>query len=129
MCAEETKFSIRIFLSHFSVAEIKLFTLFCYYWITVLLLSIATSLGEYSADRIMESASALVSCTAGGDRPECEMLKESLREDLNAQLAFSWIGRTFQALIPWFNLLFVIQVSDVKTLYKNIIQKFSFKAH
>ena len=129
MSAEETKFSIRIFLSHFSVAEIKLFTLFCYYWIAALLVTIATSLGEYSGDRIMESASALVSCTAGGNRPECEMLKESLRQDLNAQLAFSWISRTFQAFSPWFNLLLVIQVSDVKTLYKNIIRKFSFNAH
>ena len=126
---EESKFSIRMFLSRFSVAEIKLFTLFCYYWITTFLVIITVSLQEFTINRIMESIIALISCTAAGIRPECEVLKESLQEDLNYNLAFSWISRTFQALIPWFNLLLVIQVSDVKAVYKKIIQKLSFKTH
>ena len=73
----------------------------------------------------MESTIALTSCTAGGIRPECVMQRESLQEELSYDLISSWVSHTFQALFPWSILLFVIQVSDVKAVYKNIIRKFS----
>ena len=72
----------------------------------------------------MENFNALVFCNAGGNKAECETLKELLQEHTNRDLITSWVGNTFLACISWPNLFYVIQVSDVKAVYKALFKIF-----
>ena len=69
----------------------------------------------------MESTTALISCVAGGMEAECETTREELQEDVNGNLVLVCLGYTVLALIQWVNLVFVIQSSDVKAIYKKLV--------
>lgn len=70
-------------------------------------------------DELMDSINALVSCTARG--ADCERIREELQEDLNGDLVLSCISQTLRAFIQWVNLIFVIQSSDIKAVYRKIV--------
>ena len=82
----------------------------------VLLSSISLAMG--SSDKIMEDFGTWISCTAGGTRAECEAIREAIQEDTNDGLVLSFVVYVLVALATWVNLFFVIQVSDIKAVYK-----------
>jgi len=106
-------------LAAFSVAEIKILIVFCYYWIAIISLTNFISFQLRNANNFADDFSSYISCTAGGYKFECEPLKDNLMNgEANLGLALYWIGFTFLATISWANLFFVIQVSDLKALIK-----------
>lgn len=79
------------------------------------------SLAVGSSNEIMESTNALISCATVGIEAECETTREELQEDININLVLTCFGYTVLALIQWINLVFVIQSSDVKAVYKKLV--------
>ena len=86
------------------------------------------SLAVRGSDEIMENISAFISCTAGGMEAECETTREALQEDINSNLVLVCFGYAVLALVQWVNLVFVIQSSDVKAVYKKLVDS-SAKTH
>ena len=67
---------------------------------------------------IEEDLSDFITCSAGGYKPECTSLEERLMEgDVTAATLLNGMSAILLTLISWANLLFVVQLSDLKTLY------------
>ena len=113
--------SIKNLLISFSVAEIKLLILFCYYWVTIVVLSTTVSLVVRNSDELSERTNTLISCIAGGIEAECGSIREALQEDFNGELFLSCFGHALRAFTQWVHLIFVIQSSDVKAVYKKLL--------
>jgi len=118
-----TGFSLRkLICSSLSVAEIKLLSLFCYYSITMIFVANSISfmtrnLGHF----IEEDLSDFITCSAGGFKPQCTPLEERLMEgDVTTSTILNGISAMLLILITWANLLFVIQLSDLKALYNKL---------
>ena len=94
--------------------------LISFYWVTITLLLTNVSLAVGGSDELIDDVSALVSCTAVGNETDCERITEELQEDLNKDLVMNCISQALRALIQWVNLVFVIQSSDVKAIYKKL---------
>ena len=109
----------KFLLAAFSVAEIKLLIVFCYYWIAIISLTNFISYHLRNVNNFSEDLASYISCTAGGYKSECEPLKDNLMNGkANVSLALYWIAFTFLATTSWANLFFVIQVSDLNALIK-----------
>ena len=78
------------------------------------------SLGVGSSDKLIEDFNTWVSCTAGGIQDECEGIREVIQEDLNDDLVLNLIAYALVALGTWVILFCVIQVSDIKAIYKRL---------
>ena len=77
------------------------------------------------SDEVMESISDYISCISGGIEADCGRIREELQEELNSDLVLNCIGQALRALIQWVNLVFVIQSSDVKAVYKKFVGSIS----
>jgi len=111
-------------LAAFSVAEIKLLIVFCYYWLATVSLTNFISFLLRNANNFSEDLASYISCAAGGYKPECEPLKDNFMSgEANISLGLYWIAFTFLATTSWVNLFFVIQLSDLKALIKAMFKK------
>ena len=90
----------------------------------ILLTNISLSIA--GSERVMKSISSLISCTAGGTKAECKATREALQEDIDDDLVLICLAHALRALIQWVSLVFVIQSSDIKAVYKKIVD-FSFR--
>ena len=110
-------------LASFTVAEIKLLILFCYYWITIVLLT--NGIGSFIRNfdhYIDDDISAFVSCSAGGYKENCEPLAEKMIQ-ISPTLVLNWIANIMFAFITWANLLFVVRMSDLKAWFNKLFNQ------
>lgn len=73
---------------------------------------------------IEEDLSDYISCSAGGFKPECTSLEERLMEgNVTAAAILNGMSAMLLILMTWANLLFVVQLSDLKALYNKLCCK------
>jgi len=108
-------------IATFSVPEIKLLILFCYYWITIITLTNSLSFMLRNFDHFRKDFSIFIACSAGGYRAQCMPLARRLTDGATDVLILTIISNVLFAFVSWANLVFVIQIADLKVLFNKLI--------
>jgi len=110
----------KIFCLGFSVPEIKLFLLFCYYMLAMLIYFIAVVAHLLATDTVTVSTNRYLVCSAGGDREECEKYRLIAENSLIGAISLTMLTVILHSLFNLSHLLYVIHLPTVK----KIIQRF-----
>lgn len=111
---------LRYFIS-FSVPEVKILILSCFFIIFGIVALVNLSIGIRDSDIISDKLFAYFICQARGTignntcYEEYDEFEMHLRPELNTATYF------LMGLVPWSNLLFAIQVTDIKRIIQRII--------
>ena len=121
----ERKKSKYFYFISFSVPEVKILILSCYFIIFGITALINYSISIRDVDIILDKLLDYFACQAYGYSAdhtcsaEYEKLRSYLKPELNAS-TFVLLG-----LLPWLNLLFAVQVSDIKKAMQKIVYYYS----
>jgi len=119
--SRSTRFSFKKFFLTLSVPEAKLLILFFFYWIVTVLITNTISFVIRNSDRALEKALDFIICSAGGYRTECRMLEENLVDgNTIAGVVLVIVMNTMLTSASWANLFFLIQIQDLKALFKRL---------
>jgi len=100
---------------------VKILILSCYFAVFGIIALINVSISIRDADIILDKLFAYFTCQAAGYRGPHTCAAE--RDDLESYLKPELNGATYflLGLVPWTNLLFAIQVKDIKTLARKVL--------
>jgi len=110
----------KIFCLSFSVPEIKLFFLFCYYMLAMLIYFIAVVAHLLATDTLTTSTNRYLVCSAGGDREECQKYRQRAENSLIGAISLTMLTVILHSLFNLSHLVYVIHLPTVK----KIIQRF-----
>ena len=119
------KKSSKCFLISFSVPEVKILILSCYFILFGIMACINYSVSIRDANIILERLLDYFACQAYGYsadhtcHAEYDRLRLILKPELN-NITYFLVG-----LLPWLNLLFAVQVSDIKKAIQKIAHFYS----
>ena len=113
----------KVFCLGFSVPEIKLFLLFCYYMLTMLIYFITVVAHLLATDTLTASTNKYLVCSAGGDREQCEEHRERAEASLIGAISLTMLIVILYSLVNLSHLVYVIHFPTVKKtiqrLYKS----------
>ena len=115
----------KCFLISFSVPEVKILILSCYFILFGIMALINYSVSIRDADIIVERLLDYFVCQAYGYSAdhtcyaEYDRFRSVLKPEFNSTTYF------LVGLLPWLNLLFAIQVSDIKKVVQNVAHFYS----
>ena len=104
----------------FRTLEFKLWILFLYYWIAILvqLISIAVSLQK--TDAINKYLGDYILCSLGGYRDECRVYNEQLQDETLLPLVVNYIATVLLSFTHLINLFFEIPFANAKKRLKRL---------
>ena len=114
---------LKLVFTGFKTSEFKLWVLFLYYWITILIRATFSVVLLRNMDHISQHLSDYIFCSFGGYRDECRIFQEQLQNDAVLWLVVDCISILLLSFVNLFNLFFVIQFSDVKASFKKLFSR------
>ena len=121
----ERKKSKYFYFISFTVPEVKILILSCYFIIFGIVALINYSISIRDSDIILDKLLDYVACQAYGYsadytcHAEYDRLRSYLKPELNAST------HCLLGLLPWLNLLFAVQVSDIKKAIQKVVRYYS----
>ena len=106
----------------FSVPEVKILILLSYFIVLGIMTLVNFSVTIKEADPFLDDLFRYFTCQLGGFNPECEDIRRQFEKHLKPGL--SGANYLLVGLITWVNLLFTIQVEDVKRVVKRITTRY-----
>jgi len=105
---------VKSFCTRFSTPEIKLFALFWYYIIVVIVLLTHFTEILISADSTVERLQNYITCSIGGYRPECDAYQQRLEDGYRGSYYLDITALTLVCSVTLSNLTYVLQYYDIK---------------
>ena len=114
---------LKLVFTGFKTSEFKLWVLFVYYWITILIRATFNAVLLRNMDHISQPLSDYIFCSFGGYRDECRVFQEQLQNEAVLWLVIDCISILLISFVNLFNLFFVIQFSDVKAFHRKLFSR------
>jgi len=114
---------LKVVCTGFSTPETKLFALFGYYILVIVILLTHFTVLLQTADSTIEQLGNYFTCSVAGYKPECEVYREKL-EDVSRPTYFLDLASTMLLCsITLSNLTYVLQYYDIKKFFKRFCRK------
>ena len=110
--------TLKVFCSGFSTPETKLFVLFLYYILVVVILLTHFTVLLQSIDSTVEQLGNYFSCSIAGFKPECEVYREKLEDASRSTYLLDLAATMLLCSITLSNLTYVLQYYDIKKFFR-----------
>ena len=117
----QNKKSKYFYIISFSVPEVKILILSCYFILFGTMGLINFSINIRDADIILDRLLDYFACQASGYSADHTCSAEYERFRTHLQLELNSTTYALLGLLPWFNLLFAVQVSDIKKAMQKVL--------
>ena len=114
---------LKVLCTGFSTPEKKLFILFWYYTIALIVLLAYLALQLLTGDSTIEQVQNYVSCSIGGYAPECDIYKEKIENITWPNYYLDLAHTLLLCSIFLSNLTYVLQIKDIKKLFEKLFFK------
>ena len=110
--------ALKAFCAGFSTPETKLFVLFWYYILVVVILLTHFTVLLQSIDSTVEQLGNYFSCSIAGFKPECEVYREKLEDASHSTYWLDLAATMLLCSINLSNLTYVLQYYDIKKFFR-----------
>ena len=103
----------KVFCLRYSIPEVKMTLLFCYYAVTFFVYFCAVVAYFQEADKYSTNIEKYIFCSAGGFKEECEMHREKAERSVVPSTVLIIIGLLLYTFINVIHLLYVVHIPTV----------------
>ena len=113
---------MKVLCTGFSSPEKKLFILFWYYILVLIVLLTYFMVKLLTADSVNEQLQNYVSCSLGGYKPECDTYRKKIENITWPSYYLDLASTLLLCSITLSNLTYVLQIIDIKKLFSKLFK-------
>ena len=113
---------IKVLCTGFSSPEKKLFILFWYYTLVLIVLLTYFMVKLLTADSANEQLQNYVSCSIGGYKPDCDIYRKKIENITWPRYYLFFASMLILCCITLTNLTYVLQIIDIKKLFSKLFK-------